>query len=144
MLLLEKTDGEVYMNNNIFNPKGMTDELHFVLYYILLILLYIVGGICTIIFVYKHNLNSAYFVLPFLLLKILIMFNYKKRLMHISHNLPLSVILGFILAFDTEALAACGLIKDTHVSTILFFVLLIFMLVIQPAIVTLIPGKEEK
>lgn len=131
------------MNNNIFSPKGMTDELHFILYYILLILIYIVGGFFTIIFIYKHNLNSAYFVLPFLFIKILLAFNYKKRLLHISQHLPFSVILGFILAFDTEALAACGLIKDTQLSTILFFVLLIFMIVIQPAIVTLIPGKEK-
>ncbi len=131
------------MNKNILSPKGSIDEGFFILYYILLMILYIGGGLFALIFIYKNNLNSLYFVLPFLFIKILVMFNYKKRIMHISKNLPLSVILGFILAFDSEGLAACGLIKDAALSTILFFALAIFFLLIQPAIVALIPGKSE-
>lgn len=130
------------MNKNILSPKGAIDECFFILYYLLLIFIYIGGGILTMIFVYKNNLNSLYFVLPFLLVKILIAFNYKKRIMHISRNMPLSVILGFILAFDIEGVAVCGLIKDIQTSTILFFALVIFFLLIQPAIVALVLGKD--
>lgn len=131
------------MNTNIFSPKGKIDELHFILYYILLIAIYIVGGVLTLMYIYKYNLNSLYFVLPFLFVKVLIAFNYKKRLSDISNNLPLSVVLGLILAFDSELVAACGLIKDTQLSTILFFTMLIFFMLIQPAIVGMIPGREK-
>ena len=131
------------MNNNIFCPKGMIDEVTFILYYILLMILYIGGGFLLIILAAKNHLNPICYLLPLMLVKILMAFNYKKRLMHISRNIWLSVILGIVLAFDTEALALCGLIKDIQTSTILFFVLLIFMLIILPAILALIPGKEE-
>lgn len=131
------------MNKNILSPKGMLDQSMFIIYYILLTLIYIAGGLFLIIFVYKHNLNSLYFMWPLLIIKILIAFNYKKRILDISHNLPLSVILGFILTFDTECLVACQLVKDTQTSLLLFFILAIFILFIQPAIVALIPGKLE-
>jgi len=130
------------MNKNIFSPKGMIDECFFIIYYIILIAMYIILGALILIYVYKNNLNSTYYVLPFLLLKLLIMFNYKKRLRHIGLNLPLSIVGGLILAFDTECVVACSLIKDIAASMILFWVLLIFFIIIQPAILTLIPGKN--
>ncbi len=79
---------------------------------------------------------------PLLIIKILIAFNYKKRIKDITQNLPLSIFLGFILTFDTECLVACKMIKDIQTSTILFIIFGIFILFIQPAIVALIPGRE--
>ena len=119
------------MNNNIFCPKGMIAEVTFILYYILLMILYIGGGFLLIIFAAKNHLNPICYLLPLMLVKLLMAFNYKKRLLHISRNMWLSVIFGIVLAFNTEALALCGLIKDIHTSTILFFVLLIFMWILM-------------
>lgn len=131
------------MNNNILSPKGKIDQSLFIIYYILLTLIYIIGGLFLLIYIYKNNLPSLYFIWPLLIIKILIAFNYKKRLMDISNNIWIAVIFGFILTFDIECLVACKLIKDLQASMITFFILGIFILFIQPAIVALIPGKED-
>ena len=131
------------MNRNIFSPKGISNQSFFILYYILLILIYIIGGVALLIIVYKNNFNSLYFMWPLLLLKLLILFNYKKRLLDISGNLPLSIVLGFLLTFDSEGLVACQLIKDPQVSMITFFAAALFILFVQPAIIAIIPSKEN-
>ena len=129
------------MNRNIFSPKGTINQSFFILYYILLISIYIIGGVALLIIVYKNNFNSLYFMWPLLLLKLLILFNYKKRLLDISGNLPLSIVLGFLLTFDSEGLVACQLIKDPQVSMITFFAAALFILFVQPAIIAIIPSK---
>lgn len=131
------------MNRNIFSPKGTINQSFFILYYILLISIYIIGGVALLIIVYKNNFNSLYFMWPLLLLKLLILFNYKKRLLDISGNLPLSIVLGFLLTFDSEGLVACQLIKDPQVSMITFFAAALFILFVQPAIIAIIPSKEN-
>ena len=132
------------MNKNICSPKGTINQSLFIIYYVLLMLLYIVGGVLLLVFVYKNNLNSLYFMWPLLIIKILIAFNYKKRIMDILGSLPLSVILGFLLTFDVECLAVCQFIKDVQTSVITFFAAGIFILFIQPAIVALIPSINEE
>ncbi len=132
------------MNKNIFSPAGKINQSLFIIYYILLMFLYIVGGIFLMILVYKNNFNLLYFVWPLLIIKILIAFNYKKRIMDILDSLSLSVILGFLLTFDVECLAVCQFIKDAQTSVITFFAAGIFILFIQPAIVALIPSKDEE
>lgn len=132
------------MNKNILSPKGSIDQSFFIIYYILLTVLYITCGLLLIIYVYKNNLPSLYYMWPLLIIKILIAFNYKKRVLDICKNLPVAVILGFILTFDIEALAACQLIKDIQVSMLTFFALGIFFIFIQPAIIALIPGEIDK
>ena len=132
------------MNKNIFSPAGKINQSLFIIYFILLMFLYIVGGIFLMILVYKNNFNLLYFVWPLLIIKILIAFNYKKRIMDILDSLPLSVILGFLLTFDVECLAVCQFIKDAQTSVITFFAAGIFILFIQPAIVALIPSKDEE
>ena len=132
------------MNKNIFSPAGKINQSLFIIYYILIMFLYIVGGIFLMILVYKNNFNLLYFVWPLLIIKILIAFNYKKRIMDILDSLPLSVILGFLLTFDVECLAVCQFIKDAQTSVITFFAAGIFILFIQPAIVALIPSKDEE
>ena len=129
------------MNRNIFSPKGTINQSFFILCYILLISIYIIGGVALLIIVYKNNFNSLYFMWPLLLLKLLILFNYKKRLLDISGNLPLSIVLGFLLTFDSEGLVACQLIKDPQVSMITFFAAALFILFVQPAIIAIIPSK---
>jgi len=131
------------MNKNILSPKGTINQSLFIVYYLVLMTIYIIGGLSIIIFVYKHNLNSLYFLLPFLLIKLLIAFNYKKRFLEISGNLVLSIVLAIILTFDTAILPVCQLIKDAETSLITFFALGIFILFIQPAIVALIPAKSQ-
>lgn len=131
------------MNKNIFSPKGTINQTLFIVYYFLLMAIYIFGGLFVIIFVYKHNLNSLYFLLPFFLVRLLLVFNYKKRIMDITSHLGWSITLGIILGFDSLALPACSLIGDKQTSLITFFALLIFIIFIQPAIVAMIPGKSE-
>ncbi|MBQ8459216.1 hypothetical protein IJ541_03830 [bacterium] len=130
------------MNKNIFSPRGTINQSLFLVYYILLTFVYIAGGLFAIIFVYKHNLSFLYFLLPLLYLKLLIAFNYKKRVMDISKNLPLSIVFGIIFGFDSILLSGCQLIPNNPNSMIIFFALSIFILFIQPAIVALIPSCE--
>jgi hypothetical protein len=132
------------MNKNIFSPKGKINQSFFIIYYILLLSIYIIGGVTLMVIVYKNNFNSLYFMWPLLLIKILILFNYKKRLLDIIGNLPLSIVLAFLLTFDAEGLAACQLIKDPQASMITFFAAALFILFVQPAIVAVIPSKEVK
>ena len=127
------------MNKNIFSPKGTINQSLFIIYYILLM------AIALMVVVYKNNLNSLYFMWPLLLVKFLILFNYKKRILDIIGNLPLAIILAFLLTFDAEGLAACQLIKDPQTQMITFFAAALFILFVQPAIISVIPsGKVKK
>ena len=132
------------MNKNIFSPKGTINQSLFIIYYILLIAVYVVGGIALMVVVYKNNLNSLYFMWPLLLVKFLILFNYKKRILDIVGNLPLAIILAFLLTFDAEGLAACQLIKDPQTQMITFFAAALFILFVQPAIISVITSKKVK
>ena len=131
------------MNNNIFSPKGSISQSFFILYYILLTTIYIVGGIFLFVCVYKHALNPFVFIIPLVLIKLLIAFNFKKRIFDISKNVIWSWILGVILTLDVEGISVCQSIKDPQASTITFFALLILTMFIIPAIVALIPSKAQ-
>ena len=132
------------MNKNIFSPKGTINQSLFIIYYILLLAIYVIGGVVLMAIVYKNNLNSLYFMWPLLLIKVLFLFNYKKRILDILGNLPWAIVLAFILTFDVEGLAVCQLIKDPQISMITFFSAATFVLFVQPAIVAVIPSKEVK
>jgi len=132
------------MNINIFSPKGKIDQIMFLVNYIILLLFYIVGGIFIISFIYKHNLSFLYFAFPLLIVKILITFNYKKRIMDVTEKSGLSVILALILAFDTELLTMCQMVKNSELSMILFVGFGLFFLLVQPAIVALLPSKSNQ
>jgi hypothetical protein len=132
------------MNKNIFSPKGTINQSLFIIYYILLLTIYVIGGIVLLVLVYKNNLNSLYFIWPLLLIKVLFLFNYKKRMLDILGNLPWSIVLAFILTFDVEGLTVCQLIKDPQVSMIAFFAAATLVLFVQPAIIAVIPSKEVK
>ncbi|MDE6138383.1 MAG: hypothetical protein K2F57_02810 [Candidatus Gastranaerophilales bacterium] len=132
------------MNKNILSPKGTINQTLFIIYHLFLTSLYLLGGIYLLFYVYKNNLNSLYFMWPLLIVKVLIAFNYKKRIMDILNNLPLAVILAFLLTFDITCLAACQFIKNPQTSMVTFFAGIIFILLIQPAIVALIPPKNEE
>lgn len=132
------------MSINAFSPKGKIDQTMFLVNYIILLLLYIVGGIFIITFIYKHNLSFLYFAFPLLFVKVLIAFNYKKRIMDITEKSGLSLILAIILSFDTELLTMCQLVKNPELSMLLFVGFGLFFLLIQPAIVALLPSKSAK
>lgn len=132
------------MNNNIFSPKGSISQSFFLLYYILLTTIYIIGGIALFVFVYKYALNPFVFIIPLVLIKILIAFNFKKRIFAISKNVIWAWLLGAFLTFDVEGVSVCQSIKDPQVSIVTFFALLILTLFILPAIVALIPSKSQK
>ena len=130
------------MNKNIFIPRGTINQSFFIIYYVLLMAIYIIGGITLMAIVYKNNFNSLYFMWPLLLIKILILFNYKKRMLDILGNLPWAIILAFLFTFDVEGLAACQLIKNPQVAMITFFAVALFILFVQPAIIAVIPSKK--
>ncbi len=132
------------MNINIFSPKGKIDNIMFLVNYIILLLFYIVGGIFIITFIYKHNLNFLFMALPLLVVKTLIAFNYKKRIMDITDKSGLAIILAIVLAFDTELLTMCQMVKNSGLSMLLFVGFGLFFLLIQPAIVALLPSKSDK
>ncbi len=132
------------MNKNILSPRGTINQTLFIVYYTLLMALYIFGGLFIIIYVYKHYLNSLYFLLPFFLIRLLLVFNYKKRVMDITGHLGWSIFWGIFLGFNSICLPACSLIKDKQTSLVIFFALLIFIIFIQPAIVAMIPGKSDE
>ena len=93
------------MNNNIFSPKGSISQSFFLLYYILLTAIYIIGGIALFVFVYKYALNPFVFIIPLVLIKILIAFNFKKRIFAISKNVIWAWLLGAFLTFDVEGVS---------------------------------------
>ena len=132
------------MNRNIFSPKGTINQSFFILYYIFLLVLYIVGGVYLLIGVVKYHVNPWYFIWVLLIIKILLLFNYKKRLLDISGNFPLSIVLSILLTFDNESLVLCQHIKDSQVSMITFFIMCLFFVFVQPAIVALLPTKNCK
>ena len=132
------------MIKNIFNPKGSINQLGFIINYIVLTLMYIVGGVILQILIHKYNLSILYFIFPVLLIKILILFNYKKRLLDVTQKVIISSILAFVLTFDTELLSFCQLIKDAQVSMIIFFIGVLFALFVQPALVAVLPSKSKK
>ena len=131
------------MQNNICEPTGKIGQNRFITNYFLLLILYIITGILVFFLVSKYNLGIMYIILPLLLIKILITFNYKKRILDITDKLIPSIIWAIILTFDTELLTFCQIIKNTQLSVFLFTIMAIFFIFIQPAIVTLIPSKKK-
>jgi hypothetical protein len=132
------------MNKNILSPKGTLNSSFFIWYYMILIILYLISGILLINLILKHGYNTWSFILVLLFFKFLLAFNYKKRLFEACNNLFLSVFLGFVFAFDTEVLVLCQFVKDARISSMIFCILAIIILFIQPAIVALLPKKEIK
>ena len=132
------------MNKNIFTPIGKIDQNWFLLNYIILITIYLVGGFFLICFIIKHEMSYLFFLLPFLIIKIFLTFNYKKRLMDITEKLWLSIVLGIFFGFDSIILPLIKVIKNFEISLILFWALNVFIIFIQPAIVALIPAKNNK
>ena len=131
------------MNKNIFSPKGAINQTFFIFYHILLVSLYLFGGLGVYLFCVKHNLNPLFFVLILLFLKLLLVFNYKKRLFDITQNLMLSVFVGIVLGLDIALLPCAGFVENQTVSTVVFYALLIVFVFIQPAIVAIFPSKGE-
>ena len=70
-------------------------------------------------------------------------FNYKKRIVQFLKNLIGSVILSFILTFD-HLLLPILLQKDGDASFIVFLILVILIFIVQPAIVAMIPAKNNQ
>jgi hypothetical protein len=130
------------MNKNILSPRGTLNSSFFIWYYMVLIVLYLASGVLMINLIIKYGINTWSFIWVLLLFKILLAFNYKKRLLEACNNLFWSVFLGFVLAFDTEILVFCRFIKDAKVSSMIFCILALIILFIQPAIVALLPKKE--
>ena len=72
------------MQKNIFEPSGKIGQKDFITNYILLLMTYILGGTLIFFLVNKYHLGITYIVLPLLLIKTLIAFNYKKRILDIT------------------------------------------------------------
>lgn len=130
------------MQKNIFEPSGKIGQKDFITNYILLLMTYILGGTLIFFLVNKYHLGITYIVLPLLLIKTLIAFNYKKRILDITEKLIPSIIWAIILTFDTELLTFCQTIKNVQLSIFLFVIFGIFIILIQPAIVALIPAQK--
>lgn len=131
------------MNKNIFTPNGTINQSFFIFYHILLVSAYLFGGLGIYLLCAKYNLNPLFFIVVFLFLKLLLVFNYKKRLMDITKNLMLSVFAGILLGLDIALLPLSDLIKNGTVSTVVFFAMLIVFVFVQPAVVALFPPKGE-
>jgi hypothetical protein len=130
------------MNKNIFSPKGTINSLFFMIYHVFLMVLFFYCGFLTIKLTVRHNFNVYIFIFLLLFIKILLVFNYKKRIMEACHNLFLSVFLGLFFAFDTEFLACCRFINDVKYSNVIFVILASIILFIQPLIIALLPIKK--
>lgn len=130
------------MNKNIFSPKGEIDQSSFILYYILLVVLYIIFGLFLFTIILKNHYSLIYVGIPLFIIKILIAFNYKKRILQICKNLPVSVILAVVLTFDTDLIPLLHQPNNSQNPAIFALLAIIFTLCIQPAIVALIPPKD--
>lgn|SRR5574344_692105 len=132
------------MNKNIFDPRGQIDRITFILYYILLVILYIGIGIFLFSAVAKYGFNINLILIPFILIRILLLFNYKKRIMNFCPNLPIAIISAIILTFDFDFLQFLQNLKDQNLALTLYISCLIFVVCIQPLIIGLIPPKKIK
>ena len=130
------------MNNNIFSPKGKIDGSLFAIYYILLISLYLIIGFAGIPLILKHKLPLIYSNIVIFALNILILFNYKKRIMDFTGKLWLSIIISVILTFD-HLFIPFIFINEAKWIDILFYILVIIAFIIQPVIVTILPSKKS-
>lgn len=131
------------MNFNIFSPKGEIDRSTFVIYYILLTVLYFIIGWLIFPLFLKYKWNSVVVEILLFIVNLFILFNYKKRIVQFLKNLIGSVILSFILTFD-HLLLPILLQKDGDASFIVFLILVILVFIVQPAIVAMIPAKNNQ
>ncbi len=131
------------MNFNIFSPKGEIDRSTFVIYYILLTVLYFIIGWLIFPLFLKYKWNSVVVEILLFIVNLFILFNYKKRIVQFLKKLIGSVILSFILTFD-HLLLPILLQKDGDASFIVFLILVILIFIVQPAIVAMIPAKNNQ
>lgn len=127
------------MNYNILSPKGKIDRCTFVIYYIILMSIYLIIGF----FIFPKLLKSfSSLIIPntiFIIINLLILFNYKKKFMECFNNLAISVILSTILTFDHLFIP---FIFKSNAHESLFFIAIIFAFCVQPAIAVLLPSKK--
>ena len=74
------------MNYNLFNPKGKLDQSTFIIYYILLMSIYMIIGFLIYPNLLRHNVNLIIPNTIFIIINLLILFNYKKRFMECFNN----------------------------------------------------------
>lgn len=130
------------MNNNIFSPKGKIDASMFAIYYILLLSLFFIIGFAVLPLMLKHKLPLIYSNIVIFALNILILFNYKKRIMDFTEKLWVSIIVSIILTFD-HLLIPFIFINQAKWIDILFYILVIIVFIIQPVIVAILPSKKS-
>ena len=129
------------MSNNIFNPKGRVDRSTFIINYVVLIVLYILLGIGLFTIVkYDYKLILLPIIVLFFM-KILFTFNYKKRIFDCIKNLQASIILAIILGFDAEIISP--LLPKIGNSVWLFFLTVVLLFVVPPAILVCMPSRED-
>lgn len=129
------------MSNNIFNPKGRIDQSTFVINYIILVSLYIILGV-GLFAATSHNFKLVPLTISVLFfMKILFTFNYKKRIFDCTKNLQASIILAIILGFNAEIISP--LLPKIGSSVWLFFLTVVLLFVVPPAILVCIPSRED-
>lgn len=129
------------MSNNIFNPKGRVDRSTFIINYVVLIVLYILLGIGLFTIVkYDYKLILLPIIVLFFM-KILFTFNYKKRIFDCTKNLQASIILAIILGFNAEIISP--LLPKIGNSVWLFFLTVVLLFVVPPAILVCLPSRED-
>ena len=129
------------MSNNIFNPKGRIDQSTFVINYIILVSLYIILGVGLFVAT-SHNFRLVPLTISVLfLMKIFVTFNYKKRIFDCIKNLPISILIAIVLSFDAEIIAP--LLPKIGGSIWLFFLTVVLLFVVPPAILVCIPSRED-
>ena len=129
------------MSNNIFNTKGRIDQSTFVINYIILVSLYIILGV-GLFAATSHNFKLVPLTISVLFfMKILFTFNYKKRIFDCTKNLQASIILAIILGFNAEIISP--LLPKIGSSVWLFFLTVVLLFVVPPAILVCIPSRED-
>lgn len=129
------------MNFNIFSPKGEIDRSTFVIYYILLTVLYFIIGWLIFPWFLKYKWELLFVEVLLFVVNLFVFFNYKKRIIQFVKNLFACVTLSLILTFDHLALPIL-LQKDGEAYFIIFLILVIFVFIVQPAVIALIPAKN--
>ncbi len=129
------------MSNNIFSPKGRIDRSTFIINYVILVTIYIIAGI-TLFSIAAHNYKLVPLpIIVLFLMKILVTFNYKKRIFDCFKNLSASIIIAIILGFDAEIISP--LLPKIGSSVWLFFLTVVLLFVVPPAILVCIPSRED-
>lgn len=129
------------MSNNIFSPKGRIDRSTFIINYVILATVYIIVGI-ALFTVATHNYKLVPLpIIVLFLMKLLVTFNYKKRIFDCVKNFPASIILAIILGFDAEIISP--LLPKIGGSVWLFFLTVVLLFVVPPAILVCIPSRED-